>query len=59
MLQNEKAQAESLMSVRESIRNKFIDKMGRNPTDAELDALTLASAQAGSSDQSPAPLLRR
>ena len=41
-LQVKKAESAELVSDRERIRNKFIDEMGRKPTDEELDALLLA-----------------
>jgi len=32
-------------SQRERLRNQFIDETGRNPTDAELEALLLSQAE--------------
>ena len=43
-LQKEKAQANQLTSERESIRNKFIDQMGRKPTEQEIDQLLIESS---------------
>jgi len=44
-LQVKKAESRELTSDRERIRNKFIDEMGRKPSDAELDALLLAQGK--------------
>ena len=44
-LQVKKAESAELVSDRERIRNKFIDEMGRKPTDEELDALLLAQGK--------------
>lgn len=42
-LQEKKEESKTLTSERERIRNKFIDQMGRKPTEAEIDALLIKS----------------
>jgi hypothetical protein len=43
-LQSEKSQAKELTSERERIRNKFIDEVGRKPTEEEIDTLLIKSS---------------
>lgn len=64
MIQREKEQANQLTSKRESIRNVFIDKTGRKPSEKEIDAILAMSLGADESSQTesstllqPPPLL--
>ena len=40
-----------LLSERESIRNRFIDKMGRKPTEDEIDELRIRAETADAVSQ--------
>lgn len=43
-IQAEKEDSNELMSAREKIRNEFIDKMGRKPTEEEIDIILTQQA---------------
>jgi hypothetical protein len=43
-LQKEKESARQLTSERERIRNKFIDQVGRKPSEQEIDALLIKTS---------------
>lgn len=60
MIQHEKEQANALTSKRESIRNIFIDRTGRKPSEKEIDAILAMSLGEGeSSEPSPSTLLQQ
>lgn len=59
MIQKEAEQANSLTGQRERVRNIFIDKTGRKPSEKEIDAIMAMSLDAGgSSPQQSSTLLQ-
>lgn len=46
-IQREKDQAKTLISKREKIRNEFIDKYGRKPSEQEIDAILTKAVSFG------------